>query len=670
MRLLFEDLGPLKKRAVLKELPAVPDTGWRPPQYYPDLRGASLLSLDTETHERDWDHGPGWARGQSEICGFSVGALATNGEIGQWYFPIRHKVESDWNLDPAKSLSWLKWIMEDTPTIPKVGANLIYDLGTLSDAGINPTGELHDVQFAESLLNESGEVNLDALGAKYCGAGKESNQLYEWLDRAYGGGANADQRGNIYRSPPRLAGPYGEQDASLPIRVLQAQWPLLEADNLHTVYRMECDLIRLWIRMRQQGAAVDVPKAEQLYVRFGRDIREMKEKLKRLVGKEVNPESSDSVGAALEAAGVHTVNKINPKGKKTYSVTKPWLETIDHPIAESVLEIRAKTKINSTFIRSYILERNIKGVIHCNFNPLRQDKGGTRTGRLSSDQPNLQNIPVRTDDGKLIRAMFTFFQGHYRVEQGDQSQIEYRYLAEFAAGPGSEELRALYNSDPNIDYHDSTYNRVCPFMGWDINDANFRKDKRRPIKNINFGLVYGMGEPKLARDLKLPIKDARVLFAAYHNANPYVKATMDDAAAEASAYGYVTTILGRRRRFDLWVPIEYGDWTPLPFEAAIRAYGPSIQRAGLHKAINSKLQGSAAEQIKKAAHILLLEGVYDFTGVPMLQCHDEWLNSRIDASPAQEEAYRYIKHVNETAIPLRIPLNYERGFGANWNEAK
>jgi DNA polymerase I-like protein with 3'-5' exonuclease and polymerase domains len=669
LTLLFEDLGVLKKRAVLKELPPVPDSGWRPPQYFPDLRGASLLSIDTETWERDFEHGPGWARGQSEICGFSVGAMMPNGDMGQWYFPIRHQLERDWNLDPKTSLSWLKWVMEETPTIPKVGANLIFDIGTLSDIGIWPTGELHDVQFAESLLNEAGEVNLDALGAKYCGEGKTSNFLYEWAAKAYGGSANPDQRANIYRCPPRLVGPYGEQDASLPIRVLMAQWPLLTADNLHAVYRMECDLIRLWIRMRIQGAAVDVPKAEQLYVKFGRDIKTMKENLKTLVGKEVNPDSSDSVGAALEAAGVPTVSKVT-KGRKRYSVTKPWLETVDHPIAKSVLEVRALGKINSTFIRSYILERNIRGVVHCNFNPLRQDTGGTRTGRLSSDQPNLQNIPVRSDDGKLIRALFTFFNGHWRVEQGDQSQIEYRYLAEFATGPGAEELRARYNADPHTDYHDATYDRVCPYMGWDITNKEFRKDKRRPIKNINFGLVYGMGEPKLARDLKLSLKDAKVLFNAYHEGNPYVKTTMSDAASEASAYGYVTTILGRRRRFDLWEPIEYGDWTPLPFEAAIRAYGGSIQRAGLHRAINSKLQGSAAEQIKKAAHILLLEGVYDYTGVPMLQCHDEWLNSRIDDSPGQEEAYRYIKHVNETAIPLRIPLNYERGFGANWNEAK
>jgi len=667
--MLFDDLGPLKKRTQLAQLPPVMDTGWKPPQYFPDLRGARLISFDTETWEKDWSHGPGWSRGASELVGFSVGAQAHDGQIQGWYFPIGHKVEPEYNLDGKQCLAWLKHTLEDTPNIPKVGANLIFDIGTLSDYNIWPTGELHDVQMAEPLLEERGEVNLDHLGIKYCGIGKETNHLYEWIRKAYKP-LEKEIRGDIYRSPPRLAGPYGEQDATLPIQVLAEQWPLLTAQNLHEVYRMECDLIRLWVRMRIQGAAIDINKAEQAYVKIGHSIKTLQAKLDYAAGRKVSVESSDDIGSALEAAGIEVPFKINEKGKKKYSVTKPWMEKQSNPLVDLVKDIRKLTKVNSTFIRSYLLERHINKVIHCSFNPLRKDGGGTSTGRLSSDNPNLQNIPVRTEEGKWVRECFTFFDGHYRVEQGDQSQIEYRYMAQFAVGPGSDELRRLYNENPDIDYHDSTYDRICPYMGWNIADVELRKDKRRPIKNINFGLVYGMGETKLAGDLKLSREDARRLFKAYHDANPYVKSTMDDAAAFMQRYGYTLTILGRRRRYDLWEPMDYGDWIALPFEAAVSKWGPMIHRANEHTAINSVLQGSAAEQIKKAAQRLLNEGVYDFTGVPMLTVHDEWLNSRIDASPQQEEAYRYIKHVNETCIKLRIPLKYERGWGNNWNEAK
>jgi DNA polymerase I-like protein with 3'-5' exonuclease and polymerase domains len=666
---LFDDFGPLKKRTQLKELPPVLETGWKPPQYFPDLSSAALISFDTETWEKDFDHGPGWARGASELVGFSVAAQTHAGDIGSWYFPINHKIETEWNLDGKQCLSWLKHTLESTPQIPKVGANLIYDIGTLSDYGIWPQGELHDVQVAEPLIDDRGEINLDHLGLKYCGIGKETSALYDWIIRAY----NPDKRrirGDIYRSPPRLVGYYAEQDAALPIHVLQRQWPILTSECLHDVYRMECDLIRLWVRMRIQGAAIDIPKAERLYVKFGLRIKEMEKELAAKAGREVNVDASDDIGRALEAAGIQVPFKTTEKGKKVYSVTKPWLEKQNHPIVTDTLEIRKLGKINSTFIKSYFLERHRNGVVHCSFNPLRKDGGGTETGRLSSDNPNLQNIPVRTDEGKMIRECFTYHYGHYGIEQGDQSQIEYRYLAHFAVGPGADALREQYNNNPDTDYHDATYDRVCPHMGWDIMDAVFRSNKRRPIKNINFGLVYGMGGPKLASDLKLSREDAKKLFGSYHEGNPYVKETMKDAAAFMQRYGYTLTVLGRRRRYDLWEPMEYGDWFPLPFEAAVKQWGPMIHRANEHTAINSKLQGSAADQMKKAAQILLNEGVYDFTGVPMLQVHDEWVNSRIDNSPQQEEAFRYIKHVNETCIPLRIPLKYERGFGNNWNEAK
>jgi hypothetical protein len=130
-----DELGPLKKRTILRVPPPIPDNGWRPPQYFPNLSGASVISFDTERKENDWQHGPGWRRGKAHTVGFSVAARDRRGNRGKWYFPIRHEVEPHWNLDPKQCLGWLKETLE-TPHIPKVGANLIYDVGSLTDDGI------------------------------------------------------------------------------------------------------------------------------------------------------------------------------------------------------------------------------------------------------------------------------------------------------------------------------------------------------------------------------------------------------------------------------------------------------------------------------------------------------------------------------------------------------
>ena len=198
-----EDLGELKKRAALRLPPPVPETGWRAPTELPNLRGAVVIALDTETKEPDFDHGPGWGRGKGHIVGVSLAAIDAHGNRGKWYFPVRHEVEPEMNLPPERVFSWLKSVLE-TPHIPKVGANLLYDIGWLTTENIYVTGELHDVQFAEALLKEDGEVNLEHLGQKYCKTGKDSDILYRWLAEAYGGDANDKQRANLSRQkwPP------------------------------------------------------------------------------------------------------------------------------------------------------------------------------------------------------------------------------------------------------------------------------------------------------------------------------------------------------------------------------------------------------------------------------------------------------------------------------------
>lgn len=645
------EAGTLRKRAQLRALPATPETGWRPPAEFPNLSSAAVIAFDVETKELDFDNGAGWARGQGHIVGFSVAAVTHKGERGRWYFPVRHEHEGHLNLDPRAAFAWLRSVLE-TPT-PKIGANLIYDIGWLTEENIFVEGPLFDVQFAEALLNESGLVNLDFLANKYLGIGKETSYLYEWCANAFGGKATAKQRENIWRASPRLVGPYAEADASLPLDIFAKQKPLLSAETLDDVFDMECRLIRPLVRMRRRGVRVDLDYAEKLYTDIKTDIMRLEGELKNMIGFEVNVDAPQSLQKAFDALSIPYERTAigNP------SFTAAFLKSVDHPAAALIRDVREHKKIASTFVRNYILQKNVNGRLHCNFHPLRGDDSGTRSGRFSSDDPNLQNIPTRSALGKKVRMAFVCDEGSHAWRKIDYSQIEYRCLAHFAVGPGADALRAKYNEDPKTDYHNVTGALVTEKTGITL--------QRSYVKNINFGLLYGMSEKLLASILGITLDEAKPLFRAYHDGNPYVGETMKAAAREVNAYGYITTIMGRRSRFDMWESTESKSFA-LPFDKALEYFGQAIRRAHTHKAINRRLQGSAADMMKKAMVELFESGVYDEIGVPLLTVHDELDHDVKDDSERTREAFRYIEHVMETALPLRIPVKIDAGSGPNW----
>lgn len=665
---MFFENDELKKRkhTRLKLLPSVPDTGWRPPSSFPNLSAASVISLDCETKETDWERGgPGWGRGHGHIVGVSLAAVDRIGNRGKWYFPLRHEEEPQDNLDPSVVLPWLSSQLGGAT--PKAGANLIYDVGWLAAEGVAVGGELHDVQFAEALLTDDGETALDALGAKYCGEGKETSMLYRWCADAYGGAANGRQRGNIYRAPPRLVGAYAEQDADLPLRVLAAQGPILAAQGLWPVYRMECDLIPLLVEMRLQGVAVDVPRADALYGELSAIIAGLYADMSREYGRNIT-----TVGSAPELAALFDANGIPyPKTEKgNPSFRKEFLNKLDHPVGHAIAKIREHEKIRDTFLKGYILNGHVNGVVHGQFHPLRSydedndDTSGAKTGRFASSKPNLQNIPARTKLGNRVREIFIPFPGCFNWRKYDYSQIEYRMLANFAVDDGdgtAELLRRTYCENPHADYHDVVQAEVKRLTGILI--------ERKPIKNINFGLLYGQGEKALAFKSGLTQQQARSVFDAYHLGAPYVKPTMQAIAEEANRQGYVVTLLGRRTRFDLWEPATRGDFGhAVSYDDAIRRYGSIIRRAYTYKAVNYKLQGSAADIMKAAMVALWKSGVFKVTGTPTLTVHDELDFSARDDSPAMREAWAYITHVLENTTPVRVPIKTECEIGPNWGE--
>lgn len=654
-------------------LPPTPDTGWVTPAEFPDLSRVSVISLDCET----WDpeltdyrdekgneitgKGPGWARGVGHIVGISVGVPGG----GRWYFPMRHTVEPHLNLDPEVVLNWARREL-GRPHQPKIGANIIYDVGWLRQEDVIVRGMLYDVQHAEALLDERAKVSLETLAQKYLGEGKESNDLYKWCSRAYGGPATGKQRANIYRTSPRLVGPYAESDADLPLRILPLQWPSLEREGLLNLFSMECRLTPLLVDMRFAGVRVHIPRAEELHHLLTTRAREANDKLDALAGYKVDVNRPETLARAFDAVGVPY-----PKtAKGAPSFRKDFLEKLEHPIGAGVREVRKLEKLAGTFVQSYILNAHRGGMVYGQFHNMRSDEGGTRSGRFSGSTPNLQNLPSRDEElAPLVRGLFIPDDGHKQWRRYDYSQIEYRFLIHFAVGPGSDQARALFISNPDTDYHEWTLDLVAPVAGWDISTPQKRKVNRKPIKNINFGLIYGMGQDKLTGDLGLTKAVGKKLFSSYHTAVPFAKATMEDCIEEARRTGVVRTILNRASRFDLWEPMGWDTEGPaLPLEAAIAAYG-NVERAYTHKALNRKLQGSAADLMKMAMLLCYEEGVFNYTGVPRLTVHDE-LDFSDHGGPHSEQAFAYMRHKMETAIPLRIPVRADEEFGPDWGHCK
>lgn len=657
---MFWEDRPASRKTGAREIgpmPPIPETGWRPPTEFPNLSAAKIIGYDTETKDPELTTaGPGWGRGRGHIVGVS---LAVD-DGTSWYFPMRHETQKELNMDPEQVLRFLRHTLGDNR--PKVGANLIYDFGWLAAEGVHVGGRQYDVQFAEALLNsETPDVSLEGLSGRYLGAGKVTSILYDWLARWLGGAANERQRANLYRAPVTLAGPYAEADAALPIQLLNKQWSAMYTRGVLDLFDIECRLIPLLVKMRMKGAPVDLGKAEAVYERLGKEAAAIELDLKEIAGQPVNPAAGASIAAAFTRLGIpHPKTKDKRTKQEKVSFSADLLEAIDHPLTNKIVEYRQITKVRNTFIKSYILDKHVNGRIHCSFHPLKSDRGGARSGRFASSDPNLQNIPVRTELGALVRDAFVAGKGG-RWRKYDYSQIEYRLLAHHAVGQGADDLRAKFVADPDIDYHALVQELVLELTGLDL--------PRRNIKTINFGLIYGMSTPELRKRLHLDQKGATELFASYHRAAPFAKATMEACEEEVHKHGFITTLLGRKSDFPLWGPRgEYGV-AGLPYGEAILAYGPNISRAFTHKALNRKLQGGAADIMKKAMVDAYEAGLFEESacGIPTLTVHDE-LDFE-DFGDLDAPCWAELAHVMENCVQTRVPIRVDYGHGDSWKSA-
>jgi len=656
----------------LRPLAPIPDTGWTPPRSFPNLRSAKILGIDIESYDPEIeDRGPGWGRGRPDKFHMSGMSISTQDGY-KWYFPIRHTVEKEYNLNPEQVIAWAKdTLRHDDQT--KVGANLIYDIGGLREEGIHVRGRLLDVQMAEALLDERSLVRLDKLGEKYLGRGKLQTTLFRWSSDSYGGAPTHEKQAeNIWRSPPRLVGPYAEEDALMPFELLPIMWEKLASEGLTDLFLMECDLIRLVVDMRFKGVAVDVEHAVRLRDSLTQRITENQLKLNELAGFKVNVNASDSIAKLFDKFNLKYPRTEPTKNKPTGnpSFRKEWLKSHPHPMAQMVMGVRRLSKLRGTFVEGYIINGNTNGILHGSFHPLRTDRNGTIIGRFSSSHPNLQNLPIRDKEilpdgsveklGKEIRSIFKPHDGHKEWVKFDLSQIQYRGMVHCATGPGAEAARNRYRNDPLTDFHKWAVEVVQAVFA--------KKVERDAVKELNFGTLFGMGKAKLLARLGGALKEAKAFMEAYHAGVPFVKPTIKEISAYAEQNGFIVSPLGRRARFDLWEPNrkrgeDDGEETPaLPLDLALRKY-TDIRRAYLHKALNRYLQMLEADCMKKAMWQLYTGGVWDQLGVPVLQVHDE-----LDFSHAGgfERELEETKRAMETAVKLTVPILCEKKIAAHW----
>jgi DNA polymerase I-like protein with 3'-5' exonuclease and polymerase domains len=637
-----------------RSLPPVPDVRWTAPTEFPRLDGATVIALDTETKDPDLkERGPGFRRG-AHVVGISVGV--PTGE--RWYFPVRHEVCPEQNMDPEKVFAWANAELGRTGQ-PKVGANLGYDLDALQNEGVHVEGPFIDVQVAEPLIDENQfSFSLDNLGVKYTGEGKVRSDLEKWAVQAYG---DSNYRRNIYRCPPSLVGPYAEGDVDLPLRIWEEQEKLLARDELTDLFRMECELIPTLVEMRVRGCRVDLKRAQELDDELTTAIDLAQGRIDAVAGFRVNVNAGADLARLFDKEKVPyprtKPSKSHPRGQPSF-VTE-WLEHLDHPAGMLVREVRKLTKYRDVFVRSYVMGQQINGRIHCQFHQMKGDENGAVTGRFSSSDPNLQNIPSRDEYwGPRIRSMFVPEEGEEWVKH-DWSQIEYRFLAHFAVGPSGETVRKMYRDDPKTDFH----KMVIAMTGLD----------RKPAKTINFGLVYGMGARELARRLGMDMKTAEeTVFGPYHANVPFVQATYEKASSIAKSRGYVKTILGRRGHFDFWAPARWSAEGTQGFrkDKAEKEYeGQPLARAYTHKALNKVLQGSNADLMKLSMTLIRKSGAARVLGPTLSIVHDEFNHSR-PRTKEGDEAVREVKNIMESCIKIKVPVVAEESRGTNWGEAK
>ena len=619
-----------------------PESNWVPPTSFPDLSEAAVLAVDIETCDPQLlKRGPGWCRGDGYVTGVS---LATP-DGWKAYYPIAHPGP---NMDVDATKRWLNDQLGRTLQ-PKIGHNIAaYDVPWLEFIGVKVRGPVWDTKIAAALVDESRRsYSLDACSQDYLGDRKSERGLYE-AARYFG----VDAKSGMHKLPAMFVGPYAEQDAVLTLRLWEKFQKILHDEDIWEIFELESDLLPCWTEMRRRGVRVNALRAEELSQKWRKTEVEMQRELDKTVGAPVQVWANDSVARAFDRAGIEYPRT----AQGAPSFRRGWLETHPSPLARQIVELRALNKARSTYIDNLVFDHVIGGRIHCEFHPLRSgdddENGsmrGTVSGRISSSNPNLQQVPARGQLGAEIRSLFLPEEGEMWASL-DYSQQEPRILTHWASVlglAGSEEMVSRFKDDPTTDVYSAV--------------AEAARIDRKSAKVIFLGLSYGMGVAKLSAQLGLDPDTAKSVVQQFHSGVPFVRELMDTVQSKVQQRGWVKTLLGRRCRFELWEPARrMTEWSaPLPYADALAKWGPPLRRAYAYKALNRIIQGSAADQTKAAMRELWRQGI-----VPVLQVHDELCLS----VPSVGAAFT-ARQVMETAVELAVPSMVDVEVGPSWGQS-
>ena len=608
---------------------------WIPPQAFPDLSDAKEIAIDLETCDPNMEkYGPGWPRKDGYVIGY---AIAVDGWKG--YFPVNH--QGGGNLDKKRVQNFVQKVL----SLPadKIMHNAAYDCGWLLAEGFEIKGRVIDTMIAAALIDENRfSFSLNALGFDYLKEVKSEQGLRE---AAADFGVNPKK--DMWKLPAMYVGPYAEQDAALTLKLWQYFKTQLRKEEVESIFDLETELLPILINMTKRGIAFDRDQASRLI-----DQMQEREKVLQADIKKTSGSSVDIWAAASIAIAFDKLKLEYPKSATGLpSFTKSFLDSCDHPLAKLIVESREINKTYGTFLQPYLEFSAADGRIHPHVNQLRSDDGGTVTGRLSMASPNLQQVPARHPIiGPAIRGLFLPDQGELWASN-DFSAQEPRLLVHYASLlglPGSEALVQAYLDNPDTDFHQMV--------------ADMAGIERKQAKTVGLALMYGMGKGKLAVQLELSPDDAGDLIKEFHSKVPFLRGTIDAVMRRIehpASGGSIRTLLGRKCRFPLWEPVQWGINKALPYEEAVAKYGPRVKRAMTYKGLNRLIQGSAADQTK-AAMVALDKAGFNL----LLQVHDE-----LALSVTSEEEAREAAHIMANAVQLEVPSRVDVEIGQSWGDS-
>ncbi|EJI6688820.1 DNA polymerase I [Vibrio parahaemolyticus] len=583
------------------------------------LKAAELFAFDTETDSLDYM--------VANLVGLSFAideGIAAYVPVAHDYLDAPEQLDRDWVLEQ------LKPILEDDAQA-KVGQNLKYDASVLARYGIEMKGIKYDTMLASYVYNSvGGKHDMDSLALRFLQhccisfeqiAGKGKNQL------------------TFNQIELEQASPYAAEDADVTLRLHNRLFANIEQDEkLKSVYEeIEMPLVPVLSRIERTGVLIDDMKLSAQSVEIAARLEELEQKAYEIAEQEFNMNSPKQLQAILfEKMGLPVVKK-TPSG--TPSTNEEVLQelALDYPLPKLILEYRGLAKLKSTYTDKLPKMINPStGRVHTSYH-----QAVTATGRLSSTDPNLQNIPIRNEEGRRIRQAFVAPAG-YKILAVDYSQIELRIMAHLS---GDQALLDAFRDGKDI--HAAT---AAEIMGVSIDQVS--SEQRRRAKAVNFGLIYGMSAFGLAKQLGIPRGEAQAYMDKYFERYPGVMQYMEDTRSAAADKSYVETIFGRR----LHLP-------------EIKSRNGMRRKAAERAAINAPMQGTAADIIKKA--MLLVDQWIQEEGNGrvklLMQVHDELVFEVEESSLSEIESK--VQKLMESAAELKVPLVAEAGHGDNWDQA-